>query len=74
MLKITLCPSCGSAKIKKVRRKWIGRFKDKTYTVPNLEHYECPNCGEKVYNRQAMRQIESCSPAFDKTRITKKSA
>jgi YgiT-type zinc finger domain-containing protein len=66
MINITICPTCGSNKIKKVRRRWTGKVKDKTYTVPNLEYYECPDCGEKVYDREAMQRIESYSPVFSK--------
>jgi YgiT-type zinc finger domain-containing protein len=74
MIKITTCPSCDSKKIRKVRRNWTGQFKGQTYTVPNLEYYECPDCGEKVYNREAMRRIEEYSPAFEKSHVKKKSA
>jgi len=66
-LHITICPSCGSTKIRKVRRNWSGRFQARPYTVRSLEFYECPVCGEKVYDRQAMRKIERHSPAFAKT-------
>jgi len=66
MLQITACPSCGSTKIKKVRRDWSGEFHGQSYTVPALEFYECPDCGEKVYDRDAMRKIEEHSPAFAK--------
>ena len=61
---ITICPTCGSNKIKKVRRKWAGEYQGRTYTVSSLEFYECPVCGEKVYDRDAMRRIEAHSPAF----------
>lgn len=71
---ITLCPSCGSNAIKKVRRNWTGTVNDRTYVVPNLEYYVCPQCGEKVYDRQAMRKIEAYSPAFAKEHVEKKSA
>jgi len=64
MKKITTCPSCGSKKIKKVKKSWKGEFQGQKYTVPGLEYHECPNCGEKVYDREAMRKIESHSPAF----------
>jgi YgiT-type zinc finger domain-containing protein len=68
MLKITTCPSCGSSKIKKVRRNWIGGFKGKKYAVPNLQYYECPAC------RDAMREIEAHSPAFERAHPKRKSA
>jgi YgiT-type zinc finger domain-containing protein len=69
MNEITKCPSCGSTKIKKVRRKWSGVFKGQTYTVDNLEFFECPDCKERVYSPQAMRAIEAASPAFAKTAV-----
>jgi len=74
MLKITTCPSCGSRKIRKIRRNWAGIFKGKKYTVPNLRYYECPECGEKVYDRDAMRDIEVHSPAFERAHPKRKSA
>ena len=74
MLKITRCPSCRSGKIKKVCRNWTGRFKGKKYTVPSLQYYECPECGERVYDRDAMRNIEAHSPAFERAHPKRKSA
>ena len=67
MKKITKCPSCGSLKIKKVRRKWSGEYKGQRYTVENLEFYECPDCKVRVYEAEAMRAIEASSPAFEKS-------
>jgi YgiT-type zinc finger domain-containing protein len=67
MLKITVCPSCGSGKIKKVRRKWSGEYRGQSYTVENLEFHECPDCKEQVYDPEAMRAIEASSPAFAKS-------
>jgi len=64
MLDITTCPSCGSGRIRRVRRKWTGEYRGVRYTVPALEYHECPDCGERVYDRQAMRKIEAHSPAF----------
>jgi YgiT-type zinc finger domain-containing protein len=63
---ITFCPTCGSDQIKRVRRDWTDEFKGQTYTVPALEFWECSNCGERIYDREAMRRIEACSPAFAK--------
>ena len=64
MIDIQKCPTCGSTKIRKVRRNWRGEFEGRAYTVPDLEFHECPECGEKVYGREAMRKIEARSPAF----------
>ena len=72
MIQITICPSCGTDKIKRVQRDWTSEFQGQTYTVPNLEFYECTYCGEEVYDPQAMRKIEAHSPAFAKGRMGKK--
>jgi YgiT-type zinc finger domain-containing protein len=63
-LKLDRCPSCGSERIKRVQRKWTGRVNGEAYSVPALEFYECPDCGERVYDREAMRRIQAASPAF----------
>ncbi|MEW6405979.1 MAG: YgiT-type zinc finger protein [Chloroflexota bacterium] len=65
-LQIKTCPTCGSDKIKRVVRDVTRKYKGQTYTVPKVELYECPNCGEKVYDREAMLKIESYSPAYRK--------
>jgi YgiT-type zinc finger domain-containing protein len=71
MLKITICPTCGSDRIRLVRRDLPGEFRGQPYIVPDLEFHECPNCGEHVYDAQAMRKIEAVSPAFAKRRKKK---
>lgn len=65
-LGIKTCPTCGSGEIKRVKRVWRGEFQSKKYFVPSLSFYECLNCGEKVYDREAMHRIEERSPAFRK--------
>ena len=37
MLRITICPSCGSDRINPVCRDWTGKFRGQSYTVPKLE-------------------------------------
>jgi len=49
-----------------VVRDIIRKYKGQTYTVPKVEFYDCPNCGEKVYDREAMLKIEFYSPAYHK--------
>ncbi len=63
-MSITFCPSCGSKKLKKVRRNLVEECQGQTYVVPRLEFHECPDCGEKIYGPEAMRRIEAVSPAF----------
>ena len=72
MIKITICPSCGKSNIKKVRKNWTGNFQGQVYTVPSLQFYECPDCGERIYDREVMHRIEAASPAFSKKHNIKK--
>jgi YgiT-type zinc finger domain-containing protein len=57
-----------------MRRNWVDEFQGQAYVVPDLEYHECPDCGERVYDPQAMRKIEAISPAYAKKRIRKKAA
>jgi YgiT-type zinc finger domain-containing protein len=68
--KITACPTCGSPKFRRVRKTVKRTHAGQTYVVPNLAFWECPACGERVYDRDAMRRIESHSPAYHKPRRT----
>ena len=61
---IKTCPTCGSDKIQLVVKDVTRKYKDQSYTVPAVEFYECSNCGEKVYDRVAIQQIEAYSPAY----------
>lgn len=74
MITITTCPTCGSDKIRKVKRNWKGSFQGENYVVPALEFHECPNCGEEAYGPEAMRKIEAYSPAYAKLRQRRKAA
>ena len=71
MLSITQCPTCGSRKIKAVSRNLTREFAGESYTVPRLEFHECPACGERLFDRDAMRKIEAYSPAYAKTHATR---
>ncbi len=71
MIRITVCPSCGGSRVRLVQRDWTGEYEGQTYTVPALDFHECPHCGEKIYDRDAMRRIEACSPAFARRRQEK---
>ena len=68
-LQIKTCPTCGSDRIRHVVRDLTRTYRDQTYTVPNVEFYDCPVCGEKVYDREAMLKIEACSPAYRKAKV-----
>jgi len=42
------------------------KYKGQTYVVPKVGFYDCPNCGEKVYDHEAMLKIKTYSPAYHK--------
>lgn len=63
-LEITRCPTCGSDQIHLLKQDWTGKFQHQVYIVPDLAYYECAQCGERIYDRIAMRKIEVYSPAF----------
>jgi YgiT-type zinc finger domain-containing protein len=71
-LQIGQCPTCASPRIKHVRKNLRRTWKGQAYVVPNLEYWECPDCGEHVYDRDAMHQIETHSPAYAKRRASQK--
>lgn len=66
---ITHCPTCASKNLKKVRRDFSDEFQGQKYTVPDLDFCECANCGERIYDPQAMRRIEASSSAFTKPHL-----
>jgi YgiT-type zinc finger domain-containing protein len=59
MLHIRTCPTCGSKRIRLVRRNMTRTFLGETYRVPSVPIHECPDCGEKLYGREAMHKLES---------------
>jgi len=65
-LQIKSCPTCSSDKIRRVVRDITREYKRQTYIVPKVGFYECPNCGEKVYDHEAMQKIKIHSPADHK--------
>ncbi len=74
MLEITTCPTCSSKRIRRIRQNWKDEYQGAVYEVPDLEYYECPDCGEKIYDRRAMRKIEAHSPVFSRPALQQKSA
>uniref|UniRef100_UPI0040577772 YgiT-type zinc finger protein n=1 Tax=Candidatus Electronema sp. TaxID=2698783 RepID=UPI0040577772 len=72
-LQITACPSCGSGRIERAVRDVVRRHEGKEYVVPAVALHECPDCGEKVYDREAMLKIEAYSPAYKKAKSSARS-
>ena len=62
MLDICTCPTCGSKRIRRVRRGVMRTVGGEKYLVPAVAFHECPDCGEKLYGREAMRKLEAYRP------------
>jgi YgiT-type zinc finger domain-containing protein len=67
MVAIKACPTCGSKRIARVKRNLVRTYRGRRYVVPDLEFYECPKCDERLFDREASRRIDECSPAFART-------
>lgn len=61
---IKSCPTCGSARIKRVCRTLRRVYNGRPYAVPNVEFYACPDCGENLFDPEATDKIQAHSPAF----------
>jgi YgiT-type zinc finger domain-containing protein len=59
MIDIKTCPTCGSKRIRKVKRTVTRTSRGRQFTVPQLTFHECPVCGEQVYSPEAMDKIEA---------------
>jgi YgiT-type zinc finger domain-containing protein len=65
-LNIKTCPTCGSRQIKRVRGPLKRKHNGRSFVVPNVEYFACPQCGEKLFVPAAMDKIQAASPAFAK--------
>ncbi len=50
------CPTCGSRKIKVVCSNYATSVRGRAVVIPKLEREECPDCGEILFDRAAMRK------------------
>ena len=57
MLKLTVCPTCGSRKLRRIRGTVSGSVQGRRYAVEGVSYYACPECDERIYDRKAMAEI-----------------
>jgi len=55
---IRRCPTCGSRRIRRQTVTVRATVRGKSATVPGLELEVCPECGEKLFDREASRRME----------------
>lgn len=74
MQTLTRCPTCGSRKIRRVRRDLTEEWRGQRYTVPDVQIEECPDCGEQLFDHEAMQKIEAVCPAYRKKGVCRSAA
>lgn len=56
------CPTCGSKRIALVRTDYRTSVRGRPVVVKDLERQECPVCGEVLFDRAAMKRMQSLWP------------
>ena len=62
MKPLRTCPICSSRRIHKVRRTFSQTIAGSEVRIPNVECYECPNCGQRIYDPAAADKILDVHP------------
>ncbi len=70
MVKHKVCPTCGSTRVKRVRKTITRTFRGKSYKVPGVDFHQCLECGEAIFSPEAVSKIEAHSPAFAASKVS----
>jgi len=73
-LKITVCPTCGSRKIRRVARDIQSRLQGSSFIARGIEIDEFPHCGERLFSPDAIREIDAQRPKAKRTASHRKTA
>jgi YgiT-type zinc finger domain-containing protein len=73
-LAINVCPTCGSRRIRRVKRTIESRRGGEPFTAHGIEIEECQDCGERLFGPKAMEQIAAQQPGARKRIRRRKSA
>lgn len=57
-MKISICPACGSPKIKKTKGAFEIVTRKKKVSVPDIEYHQCQNCGERFTDIENEKRID----------------
>ena len=71
---VKTCPTCGSKRIRRVKRDIKSTRGGEPYVAHHIEIEECPNCGERLFSPEALDQIAARRPQTGKRTHTRKSA
>jgi YgiT-type zinc finger domain-containing protein len=68
-MEFKVCPLCGSSAIKKKRGSYALNIKGELVLTPVVQYWECPNCDEAFFDRQANMQIDEALLSGRKRRL-----
>ena len=57
-MEFTICPLCGSPAIQKKKGHYKFNIKGKSLATPVVQYWECSNCGEAFFDKQANKLID----------------
>ena len=61
-LVIKTCPTCGSKRIRRVKRDIPSNRGAEPYVAHGIEIEECPVCGERLFSPEALHEIAAQQP------------
>ncbi|MGD1277314.1 MAG: YgiT-type zinc finger protein [Tepidisphaeraceae bacterium] len=73
-LVIRTCPTCGSRRIRRVKRDIQSKRNGETFVAKGIEIEECPNCGERLFSPEALEAIAAQRTRLQKRPRARKSA
>ena len=66
-LVIKTCPTCGSKRIRRVKRDLTSRRGGETYVARGIVVEECPDCGERLFSPESLDAIAAQQPRHRRT-------
>jgi YgiT-type zinc finger domain-containing protein len=63
----TRCPSCGGLSVRRVRRNVRTKVGDEEITVRQVVIEECYDCGERLYDLDALRALRAAREKHKQT-------
>lgn len=61
-LVIKTCPTCGSKRIRRVKRNIESRRGGQPFIARGIKIEECPDCGERLFSPEALEDIAAQRP------------
>jgi YgiT-type zinc finger domain-containing protein len=60
-----VCPLCGCQRLRRSVETYVTKRHGRRLSVPRIEIYRCPRCGEGFLTDEAMRRIDERSRRDD---------